>query len=216
MISSRFSLQFGWYLSSLVILTAIWVLSLGPGLYESSPFAPYRIYFPPASTDLSALMDQIPASHEESEGSDLNGPLPLQTEADSLKQMAIYSVEMTRKYSWNYQLFTAICHSRPERSIFLNGIQMPVNSRCSGIFSGLFFGILLIPLVGHRFYRKKWVVSLLSLMVILQIVDVTGNSLGWWVNSVASRLLLGFPLGLFLILAITDLFVQPRSTNVRG
>ncbi len=188
MMSSRFSLRFGWYVPLLLILSVLWVLSLGPGLVDPSPYAPYRIYFPPASHEITA-------------------------ETDSLKQMAIFSVEQTRRYNWNYQLFSALCHSKPERSIFLNGVQMPVNSRCSGIFSGLLVGIVLIPLFGHRFYRKKWVVSLLGLMVIFQIIDVIGNSLEWWMNSTASRWVIGFPLGLFIIVTLTDLFVCLRSKD---
>lgn len=214
MIRSRFSLRVGWYLPSLAVLGMIWGLSLGPGLYDASPYAPYRLYFPPAQADMTSefTISQPPAItvHPPADTGMVSTPQAL-TEADSLKLMAMYSVERTRVYSWNYQLFSALCHSKPERSIYLNGIQMPVNARCTGIFSGLWFSILLVPFVGHRFYRKKWVLSLLALMVIFQMLDVVGNSLGWWVNTVASRWLLGFPLGLFMILALTDLFVHPRS-----
>jgi len=191
MISSRFLLRKGWYFPSLFVLLALWVLSLGPGLYDPSPYAHYRIYFPPNTEKSLSAADAM-------------------EQTDSLKQMVLYSVEMVRKHNWNFQLFSSVCHSKPERSVFLNGIQMPVNSRCSGIFSGLLYAILLIPLVGHRFYRKKWVLSLLAFTFLFQFIDVGGNVMGWWTNSVASRILLGFPLGMFMILALTDLFIQPR------
>src|SRR5690554_5100411 len=48
---------------------------------------------------------------------------------------------------WRYRLFRGVCHQQPERSLQLGGVPMAVNARCSGIFSGLLAGWLLIPVV---------------------------------------------------------------------
>ena len=101
MVSSRFLLRKGWYFPSVFVFLTLWILSLGPGLYDPSPYAPYRIYFPSITEESLRETDAL--------------------EQDSLKQMVLFSVEMVRKHNWNYQLFSSVCHSKPERSVFLNG-----------------------------------------------------------------------------------------------
>jgi uncharacterized membrane protein len=48
-----------------------------------------------------------------------------------------------------------ICHQRPERSFFVNGTQMPVCARCTGLYAGAALAaplalILAAPLAGVR------------------------------------------------------------------
>lgn len=114
---------------------------------------------------------------------------------------------------WNYVLFSSVCHAKPERSYFLRGRQMAVNSRCTGFFTGLWGGLLLLPLLWHRIYGKKWVLFALLGCVLVQAVDVAGNVTGAWVNTLGSRFLLGLPLGLFLAMALADAFTARRTSK---
>jgi uncharacterized membrane protein len=47
------------------------------------------------------------------------------------------------------------CHQRPDRSFFLNGYQMPVCARCTGVIIGY---LLAIPL--FFLYSFSWVITL--------------------------------------------------------
>ncbi|MCB7430270.1 DUF2085 domain-containing protein, partial [Erysipelatoclostridium ramosum] len=40
-------------------------------------------------------------------------------------------------------LFSHSCHQKAERSFFIHGYQCPVCARCSGLYIGYGFGILL-------------------------------------------------------------------------
>ena len=41
-------------------------------------------------------------------------------------------------YKAIYKIFGLICHQNPERSFFVNNIQVPICSRCTGIYLSLF------------------------------------------------------------------------------
>ena len=114
-------------------------------------------------------------------------------------------------FHWNYVLFSSVCHARPERSYFLQGRQMAVNSRCTGFFTGLWVGLLVLPLLWHRIYGKKWVLFALVGCVFLQAGDVAGNVTGLWANTLGSRFWLGLPLGLFLAMSLSDAFAARRT-----
>lgn len=49
------------------------------------------------------------------------------------------------------------CHQRPDRSFFLNGYQMPVCARCTGVIIGYLLAIPLFFLNGF-----SWVISLVG------------------------------------------------------
>lgn len=42
------------------------------------------------------------------------------------------------------------CHQRPDRSFFINGYQLPVCARCSGVFLGYISGAVFLALRGKR------------------------------------------------------------------
>jgi len=58
-----------------------------------------------------------------------------------------------------------------------------------------------------KFYsQKKWPVKLFYVALLIQIIDYTGNLLGFWTNTNLSRLGFGLFLGLSVPVAISDLF----------
>src|SRR5262245_12123640 len=46
-----------------------------------------------------------------------------------------------------YRAFGVFCHQRPDRSYFIEGHKLAVCSRCTGLYAGFAFTLLLYPLV---------------------------------------------------------------------
>lgn len=107
---------------------------------------------------------------------------------------------------WTEKLFYGVCHQLPDRSFFINGSPMAVNSRCFGIFFGLFAGWAFIPFSLKMTIGRSWPVKLLLVAVILQVIDFTGNLFQLWENTNLSRALLALFLGVSSSLAIGDQF----------
>lgn len=107
---------------------------------------------------------------------------------------------------WTGDMFRNLCHQNPDRSFFINNLQMAVNSRCFGVFTGLFFGWTLIPLFVKAKFKKNPFLWLLLLALIIQIIDYMGNHFGLWINSNESRFIFGCFLGFSASLSIYDLF----------
>lgn len=108
---------------------------------------------------------------------------------------------------WSGKLFENVCHQNPVRSFTFNGTPMAVNSRCFGIFFGLWAGWLIIPLFTWFSIKKVWTNWFLLLAVMLQIFDYMGNHI-LWENNNTSRAVLGLLLGIAVSFYLSDLF-QP-------
>lgn len=117
----------------------------------------------------------------------------------------IWGAESTLGH-WTGDMFRNLCHQDPNRSFFVNNLQMAVNSRCFGVFTGLLFGWTLIPLFVKGKFKKNPFLWLLLLALIIQIIDYMGNHYGIWINSNETRLILGCFLGLTASLSVYDLF----------
>ena len=94
-----------------------------------------------------------------------------------------------------YRAFGTICHQRSERSFFIDGHKLAVCSRCTGIYAGFVFTLLVYPLV--RSLRntstpdRKWLVFATLPLAI----DFSLTFFGIWENTHTSRLLTGLLLG---------------------
>jgi len=96
------------------------------------------------------------------------------------------------------QFFNAIgrlvCHQIPERSLYVGGSFLPVCSRDTGVYLGLYIGYLLL-LMRRRDARgppNLWVTLLMSLPMI---VDATTQFIGLRMSTNAFRLLTGLFFG---------------------
>ncbi|WP_069129984.1 DUF2085 domain-containing protein [Rhodohalobacter halophilus] len=107
---------------------------------------------------------------------------------------------------WTEQLFMGVCHQLPDRTFTFMGERMAVNTRCFGIFLGLWIGWVVIPLFNDKIAEKKWPLFCLLFAGLLQIIDYSGNLFLLWENTNSSRFVLGTPLGFFSSLIIADLF----------
>ena len=94
-----------------------------------------------------------------------------------------------------YRAFATICHQLPERSYFIDGHKLAVCSRCTGIYAGFFFTLLVYPLI--RSLRRtstphrKW----LFLAALPLAIDFSLTFFGIWENTHTSRLVTGLLLG---------------------
>lgn len=106
---------------------------------------------------------------------------------------------------WTGKLFEQVCHQNPARSITFNGVPMAVNSRCFGIFLGLWAGWGMIPFFLRFTFKKDWTNWFLLLAVMLQIFDYMGNHI-LWENSNTLRVFLGLLLGGAVAIFLSGLF----------
>lgn len=108
-------------------------------------------------------------------------------------------------FSWQRFFFSSLCHQLPERSFYINGVQMAVCTRCFGIYSGLFAGSIIFPLLVIR--RKKTLKGgrkLLILSLLIIVIDFIGNLSGLWINTNMSRFCTGIFLGISVTYYLSD------------
>jgi uncharacterized membrane protein len=94
-----------------------------------------------------------------------------------------------------YRAFGTLCHQLPERSYFIEGHKFAVCSRCTGIYAGFAFTLLLYPLVRSLRTTQTPPRSWLLLASIPVLVDFSLTFFGFWENTHTSRLLTGAVLG---------------------
>lgn len=96
---------------------------------------------------------------------------------------------------------SVICHQRPERSFFLDGHQLPVCARCTGLYlsgaAGLFGWIGLKIVRGWRpvTWDPRIAVRLIVLAAMPTALSLASGAIGVWDGSNMTRALLALPLG---------------------
>lgn len=94
-----------------------------------------------------------------------------------------------------YGAFAVFCHQLPERSYFIDGHQLAVCSRCTGIYGGFALILLLYPLLRSLKNPVTPPASWLLFAAIPLAIDFSVNFFGFWQNTHSSRLLTGAFLG---------------------
>ncbi|HUQ89684.1 MAG TPA: DUF2085 domain-containing protein [Vicinamibacterales bacterium] len=97
---------------------------------------------------------------------------------------------------------SVICHQRPERSFFVNGHQLPVCARCTGLYLGGALGLLVW--MGVKIARgwrpMNWdprlAARLIAVAAIPTALSVATGTLAVWDGSNVTRAVLAIPLGL--------------------
>jgi uncharacterized membrane protein len=103
-----------------------------------------------------------------------------------------------------YHAFAPLCHQRPDRSYFIEGHQFAVCARCTGIYAGFAFTLLLYPLFRSLRNTATPPRSVLILAALPLAIDFSLTFFGVWENTHTSRLLTGLLLG-----SVTVFFVMP-------
>jgi len=94
-----------------------------------------------------------------------------------------------------YRGFGIFCHQRPDRSYFIEGHKLAVCSRCTGLYAGFAFTLLIYPLVRSLRSVATPPRKILFLAAVPLLVDFSLTFFGIWENTHTSRLLTGALLG---------------------
>lgn len=119
----------------------------------------------------------------------------------------LWGQQMPWQWQWQHQAFEHLCHQLPNRSIWMGGQPMAVCSRCIGIYAGFAVGWLLLPFAAYFNLSKYGQTPKFALIIIaINAIDIVGNILGFWQNTLVSRLALGSLLGMVIALLFSSNF----------
>ena len=108
-----------------------------------------------------------------------------------------------------YRAFGIFCHQRPDRSYFIDGHKLAVCSRCTGLYAGFAFTVLIYPLVRSLRSAATPPRRVLFLAAVPLLVDFSLNLFGIWENTHTSRLLTGALLG-----SVVVFYVMPGIVDL--
>jgi uncharacterized membrane protein len=108
-----------------------------------------------------------------------------------------------------YYAFAPLCHQLPERSYFIDGHKFAVCSRCTGIYAGFAFTLVVYPLVRSLRSVATPPRSLLILATLPLAIDFSLTFFGIWENTHTSRLLTGALLG-----SVAVFYVMPGIVDI--
>jgi uncharacterized membrane protein len=118
-----------------------------------------------------------------------------------------------------YRGFATICHQLPERSLFIDDHKLAVCSRCTGLYAGFLFTLLVYPLVRSLRRTTTPPRNWLILAALPLAIDFSLTFFGSWENTHASRLLTGLLLGsvavFYVMPAIMDLSLRALQNRTR-
>ena len=114
-------------------------------------------------------------------------------------------------FPWNviYKSGDRLCHQKADRSLFLNGNEMPFCSRCTAIWIGLVVGLGFMVLYVIELNEKFLVAIILSFIPIG--VDGIGQLFGFWESTNLVRILTGLPAGIICGIAIGIIIDELRT-----
>jgi uncharacterized membrane protein len=108
-----------------------------------------------------------------------------------------------------YRGFGIFCHQRPDRSYFIEGHKLAVCSRCTGLYGGFAFTLLIYPLVRGLRSAATPPRRVLFLAAIPLLIDFSLTFFGIWENTHTSRLLTGALLG-----SVVVFYVMPGIVDL--
>lgn len=118
------------------------------------------------------------------------------------------------RLQWQHQAFFQLCHQIPERSFWINGQPTAVCSRCLGIYSGFALGWMLLPAIDFlKIFRFLPVKMILIAAVLINLFDTVGNFIGFWENTLTSRLILGCIMGLAAAVLFSGTFFNKKTKS---
>jgi len=101
-----------------------------------------------------------------------------------------------------FAIGSVICHQLPDRSFFVDGRQLPVCARCTGLYlgAGVGFAAWLAVRIGRGWrplsMHPRRALTLVVIAAAPTIVSFTSGLIGFWDGSNVTRAALALPLGL--------------------
>ena len=124
------------------------------------------------------------------------------------------NVIQNMSFPWDavYSSGDRLCHQRADRSLFLNGNEMPYCSRCTAIWLGLAIGLGFMVLYTLELNEKFLIAIALGLIPIG--IDGIGQLLGFWESTNVVRILTGLPAGIICGVAIGIILEELRTIRI--
>ena len=137
--------------------------------------------------------------------SDLSGSVGLSDNENVIQNMS---------FPWNtvYASGDRLCHQRADRSLSLNGNEMPFCSRCTAIWFGLAIGLGFMVLY-QVVLNEKFLIALIVALIPIGI-DGTGQLFGLWESTNLIRILTGLPIGIICGIAIGIILDELRTMSI--
>jgi uncharacterized membrane protein len=124
------------------------------------------------------------------------------------------NVIQNMSFPWNvvYSSGDRLCHQRADRSILLNGNEMPYCSRCTAIWLGLAIGLGFMVLYTLELNEKFLIAVAVGLTPIG--IDGIGQFLGFWESTNLIRILTGIPAGIICGIAIGIILDELQTLRI--
>ena len=116
---------------------------------------------------------------------------------------ALSDVSLLAKQSYN--IYSKICHQYDSHSLHLFGNKLAVCARCSTIYFGFLFGVILSPILSKR---KAFDSRLLLIVIIPMLLDVAGSWIGIHQSTLVTRIITGSLFGIATGVILTPYFIQ--------
>jgi len=136
---------------------------------------------------------------------DFSGIVIFQDNEKSIEKMS---------FPWNllYSSGDVLCHQKSERSIIINGNQMPFCARCTAIWLGLTIG--LVFMFFYKIGLNDRFVFLLLIGLIPIGIDGIGQMVGLWESTNILRVITGLIIGILCGIAIGVIIDEIKSLNI--
>ncbi len=112
---------------------------------------------------------------------------------------------------WNsvYSIGDRMCHQKADRSLFINGNQMPFCSRCTAIWLGLAIGLGFM--IFYKIALDEKFVFILVIGIVPIGIDGVGQLFGLWESTNIARVITGLAVGIVCGIAIGIIIDEIRE-----
>jgi len=112
---------------------------------------------------------------------------------------------------WNsvYSIGDRMCHQKADRSLFINGNQMPFCSRCTAIWLGLAIGLGFM--IFYKIELDEKFVFVLIIGIVPIGIDGVGQLFGLWESTNIARVITGLAVGIVCGIAIGIIIDEIRE-----
>lgn len=137
--------------------------------------------------------------------SDLSGTVGFSDNENIIRNMS---------FPWNYIYSSGdhLCHQRIDRSLFLNGNEMPFCSRCTAIWLGLAIGLGFMLFFTLELNEKLLLAIVVGFAPIG--IDGIGQLFGFWESTNLVRILTGLPAGIICGIAIGIIIDELHTVRI--